>query len=218
MTEAISAFLSEVFNDNVVLATILISIIPLIELKGAIPFGVSEKFWGAGALNEWSAMFLSVLGGFFVTIVLSLIFKPLYNWLKDKKFFKSFLEFFTSSAKKKSEEVDFNELDRPNTKKVWIRILAVFLFVAIPLPGTGVYTGTCLGVFCGLNFWQNICAVTIGNLVAGVIITTVCAIFPAFTDIILYIFLLIIFAFLIYKIIVHLIKKRNNKEKERIQN
>ena len=212
MTEAISTFLSEVFKDNVVIATILISVIPLIELKGAIPFGVSEKFWGVNALSAWPAMFLSVLGGFFVTIVLALIFKPIYNWLKDKKFFKSFLEFFTSSAKKKSEEVNIEEIDKPNTQKVWIKILAVFLFVAIPLPGTGVYTGTCLGVFCGLNFWQNICAVTIGNLVAGVIITTVCAIFPAFTDIILYVFLALILAFLIYRIIVHFIKKKNNKE------
>ncbi len=218
MTEAISTFLSEVFKDNAILATILIAIVPLIELKGAIPFGMSAKFWGENALQAWPAMLYSVLGGFVITILLALIFKPVYNWVKDKKFFKSFIDFFTSSAKKKSEEVEVEGQKKSSTKKLWIKIIAVFIFVAIPLPGTGVYTGTCLGVLCGLKFWQNIVTVTIGNFVAGIIIMTICNIFPAFTDIILYIFIALIIAFLIYRITVHFIKKKNDERTKSNQN
>lgn len=214
MTEAISTFLSEVFKNNVVLATIIIAIIPLIELKGAIPFGMSEKFWGEYALKAWPAMLLSVLGGLIVTVVLALVFKPIYEWVKDKKFFKSFIDFFTSSARKKSEEVQKDGENKSSAKKLWLKILAVFVFVAIPLPGTGVYTGTCLGVLCGLKFWQNITAVTLGNLVAGIIIMTICKIFPAFTNIILYVFVVLILAFLIYRIIVHFVKKKNKPQPE----
>lgn len=210
MTEVISSFVSTIFKDNVVLATILISLVPLIELKGAIPFGMSQKFWGTNALNATQAMLLSVLGGFVITIILALILKPIFNWVKDKKFFKSFIDFFTSSARKKSEDVQNNSKEISETKKLIIKIIAVFAFVAIPLPGTGVYTGTCLGVLCGLKFWQNICAVTLGNLVAGVIIMTICDIFPAFTDIILYIFICLIFVFLIYRVIVHFVRKKND--------
>ncbi len=210
MTEAISEFLSTVFNDNVIFATILISIVPLIELKGAIPFGVSEKFWGASALKAWPAMLWSVLGGFFVTIIIALIFKPLYNWVKDKKFFKAFIDFFTSSAKKKSEKMNDDTKNKSSAGKMWLSLLAVFLFVAIPLPGTGVYTGACLGVLCGLNFWQILVTATLGNLVAGVIIMTICVIFPAFTDVLLYIFLILIVLFLIYRLIVHFVKKKNS--------
>lgn len=211
MTEVISNFLSSIFKDNVILATIIISIVPLIELKGAIPFGTSTKFWGANALGAWPAMLFSVLGGFIVTVVLALVFKPIYNAVKDKKFFKSFIDFFTASAKRKSDEVEKETQNKSAAKKIWIKIIAVFIFVAIPLPGTGVYTGTCLGVLCGLNFWQILGAATLGNLVAGVIISTICVIFPAFTDIILYIFVVLILAFLIYRLIVHYMRKKQEK-------
>ena len=93
MTEAISTFVSELFKDNVVLATILIALIPLIELKGAIPFGMSVEFWGDAALKAWPAFFYAFLGGAIVTVILTFVFKPIYNAVKDKKFFKKIIEF-----------------------------------------------------------------------------------------------------------------------------
>ena len=53
MTEIISQFFVNVFGDNAWLATFLIAIIPLIELKGAIPFGMSVSFWAEIALSPW---------------------------------------------------------------------------------------------------------------------------------------------------------------------
>lgn len=211
MTDTISDFFIELFNGNVVLATIIIALIPLIELKGAIPFATSPVFWGDKALTVWGSFLYASIGCFIVTAVIALVFKPIYIYIKDKKFFKSIVDFFTSSAKKKTAEIEQDAKVKSEKKQLWIKLISVFAFVAIPVPGTGVYTGTCLAVLLGLNFWQTILCVTLGNLVAGIIITTICAIFPEFTTIILIVFLALVLALLIYRIIVHFAKKRNNK-------
>ena len=210
MTEFISQFMSNIFQDNVILATIIIACFPLIELKGAIPFAMSADFWGNNALGAWEAFGFAFIGNVIITIILALIFKPIYNLIKDKKFFKSILNFFTESAKKKSKEIENENKNQNKNKTLWIKILSTFIFVAIPIPGTGVYTGTVLGILLGLNFWQTISSVTLGNLVAGMIIMTICSIFPEMTNILFYIFIIIIIAFLAYKIINHIINKKNN--------
>lgn len=202
MTESISIFLANIFNDNVVLATIIISIIPLIELKGAIPFGMSKGFWGNNALTAWQAFGCSVLGGLAITTVLAVVFKPIYNWLKDKRFFKSIINFFTSSVQKKSQQVEERK-ESSQTKRLIAKFLTVLIFVAIPVPGTGVYTGTALAIFLGLNFPLTILSVTIGNFIAGLIIMFICSIFPEFTTIIFWVLILFIVLFLGYRLIVH---------------
>ncbi len=230
MTQAIGEFLRSLFGDNAALATIIISIIPLIELKGAIPFGVSPSFWGEHALTSFQAFLCSIVGGACVTIVLAFIFKPIYNALKDKKFFKSIINFFTASIKKKTYQFDETgekqeeasesgestekqlENKKDDKKTLWKKILIVFGFVAIPVPGTGVYTGTALAILLGLNPLISIVIVTLGNILAGVIIMTICAVFPAFSTILFYIFIVLILALLIYKIIVHFVNKKNEKE------
>ena len=219
MTEAISQFLANIFNGNVVLATILISMIPLIELKGAIPFAMSKDFWGVHILSSWQALGCSFLGGVIVTAILAVAFKPIYNYIKDKKFFKSFVNFFTSSALKKSEEVEEkNKEETSNLKKTLIKALAVFVFVAIPVPGTGVYTGTVLAVLLGLSFPLTMLVVTIGNFIAGLIIMFICSIFPEFTTIIMLIFILLIVAFLAYRVVVHILNKKREQTKAEQEN
>ena len=213
MSEAISQFLVNVFNDNVVLATIIISMIPLIELKGAIPFAMSKSFWGGNALSAWQSLLCSFLGGVVVTIIIAVIFKPVYNWLKDKKFFKSIINFFTESAFKKTSKLEEKQnKEMSENKKTLIKILTVLLFVAIPVPGTGVYTGTVLAILLGLNFGLTLITVTIGNFIAGLIIMFICSIFPEFTSIIMLIFIVLIILFLAYRTIVHFINKKKKSQ------
>ena len=213
MIEKISEFIVDFFNENVVLATMFISMIPLFELKVGIPFGMNKDFW-AVPLSNWGALASAVGGGLFVTLVLALLFKPIYEKIKDKKFFKSFINFFTSSAMKKKEEVEAKAKDEnaSNKKKKLLKYLAVFLFVAIPVPGTGVYTGTVLAVFLGLNFLETILAVTLGNIVAGVIIMFICSVFPSLTTILIYVFVVLILLYLIYRTIVHFVNKKREEK------
>lgn len=219
MIDSITQFVSNLFGNNVVIATIFIAIIPLIELKGAIPFGTSTDFWGEFALSAWQAYFYSLIGGLVITIILAFIFKPIYNAIKDKKFFSSIVHFFTDSLNKKSQEIneekeEQNEQDKNNNAKFWKRFFVAFVFTALPIPGTGVYTGTALAILLGLSPLYAIISVTLGNILAGAIIMTICQIFPAFSTILFLIFLGLILALLVYKILVHIIKNKKDEPKE----
>ena len=79
MTETMSQIAQNIFGNNAALATIFMAIIPLVELKGSIPFGMSEDIWGkVYMLNAWQAFLWSILAEIVVTAILAYIFKPIY--------------------------------------------------------------------------------------------------------------------------------------------
>ncbi len=208
--EAITNFFSSLFGDNAVLATILIAVVPMIELKGAIPFGMSKNFW-TKPLTSIEAFGYGFIGSILVVPILAIIFKPIYNYLKDKKFFNKIISFFTGSLQNKSAEMNLKTNNKTPIKSIILKMLSVFLFVAFPVPLTGVWTGTCLAVLLGLNFWQIMVSVITGNFVCGIIVTFVCNIFPNATNIILYVFIVIIILAFAIKLIFHFIKKKKDK-------
>lgn len=211
MTQAIAEFFSKVFGDNVVLATIVIAIIPLIELKGAIPFAMSKAFWESNALSSWAALGYSFLGSMIIVPILALVFKPIYNALKDKKFFKSIIHFFVGGVERKTDDTNKKTQQKSALAGLWIKIVVVFLFVAFPVPLTGVWTGTCLAVLLGLNFWQTCLTVAAGNLICGLIMTFICSMFPAATTILLYVFLGIVVLALLVRTIIAIVRKKKEK-------
>ncbi len=212
MFEFITNFFHNVFGTNAILATILIAIIPLIELKGAIPFAMDKALWGEHALGSMEAFLYAFLGSIIVVPILALIFKPIYNYIKDKKFFRAIANFLVGDAQKKSEETELKTQEKSKTKAIIIKCFIVFLFVAFPVPLTGVWTGTCLAVLMGLNFWQTCLSVIVGNAVCGLIVAFICMLFPSATNIILIVFLGLILVALIVKIIMHILKKKGEKE------
>ena len=216
MTEGISQFFVNTFGGNVWLASFLISIIPLVELKGAIPFAMSTEFWADKALSPGFAFLFAFLGSSLVVPVVAVVFKPICNWLYKYKFFKAIIDFFTGSVKKKSEQVN-EEVDKKSEKrKTAIKMLETFLFVAFPVPLTGVWTGTCFGVLLGLNFWQVCLSAILGNALCGLIVTLICVLFPNATTIILYVFLAVIVVAFVTKLVLHFVKKNKVKKEEKI--
>jgi len=219
MTDFIRDIFSTIFGDNVILATILIAMLPIIELRGAIPFAMSADFWGVNALSNVSAFLYGFLGSSFVVPILAIIFIPILNWLKKTKLFNKLAHKIEARIKSKTdkivedvEEKSINHTEKENgkssRKRFWLKVLGLFAFVAIPLPLTGVWTGTCIGVMLGFNFWQTCVIVIAGNLTAGLIITFVCSIFPNFTNIILYIFLGLVVLFALYGLIKGFLTKK----------
>ncbi len=211
-------FFAKLFGDHVILATILIAMLPIIELRGAIPFGMSVKFWGAKALSNVSSFLWSFLGSSLVVPIIALIFTPILNWLKKTKLFNKIATKFEERIKSKSAKIENDaENNKKKKSKFWLKAIGLFFFVAVPLPLTGVYTGTCIGVMLGFNFWQNCAIVISGNLCAGLIMTFVCSIFPEFTNIILYVFLGLVVVFAIFGLIKGLIAGKKNKYVEKIE-
>lgn len=209
-----------IFGTHSILATIIIAMFPIVELKGAIPVGMNADFWGEYALSSGKAFLFALLGSCLVVPILALLFTPIINWLKKTKVFRKLGEFLDAKVKKhstsiveKTENIDGVAEDKKNRKKLWIKMIGVFAFVAVPLPLTGVWTGTCVAVAIGLNFWQTVISVVLGNMVAGLIITTICAIFPQFTTILFLIVLAFVIGVVLYSIIKMLVaKKKDNIE------
>lgn len=219
MTQFIGELFSKIFNGNVVLATIFVSMIPIMELKGGIPFGMSVAFWGDKALKRWSAFGWAFLGCFIVTIIVYFIFTPLMNWFRKTKMFKGLANFIdnkVNSQKQKIEKVEESSNEQVDVKKQrkikLIKIFSVLLFVAIPLPLTGVWMGTCLAVVLQLNFGETLLAVSIGNMIAGIIISTICVIFPQFTHILIYLFIGLVVVLAVGKLIYNLIRKKSKQQ------
>jgi hypothetical protein len=81
-------------------------------------------------------------------------------------------------------------------------MLSLFIFVAVPFPVTGVWTGTAIAVFLGLKFKESVLPIAGGNLIAGIIITLLTWLFKAYVDVIIY----VLFAIAIVMLIVFIAK------------
>jgi len=200
--------LTAIFGSNSALAIVCVAMLPLLELKGAIPLGVSAQLWGAAALNTWQAFGWALLGSSLVVPIIALLFTPIYNWLKTKKFFKTILDFIVGDVAKRSDDMKAETKNKSAGRVLWLKIAAIFLFVAFPVPLTGVWTGTCFAVLLGLNFWVICATVIAGNAVCGVIVTFVCQVFPQITDILFVVFVGLILVAVLAKVVSHIIKKR----------
>lgn len=209
MTEFLHNLFASIFNDNVILATILIATLPVIELRGAIPFATNPGFWGTHSLNNWAAFGWSLLGSSAIVPIMALIFIPLINWLKKTKLFGKLALALENRVKSKTSNIENADTKSKRfSKSYWKKMLAVFIFVAIPLPLTGVWTGTCIAVFIGLDYLSTCISVIGGNVVAGLLITLILEFFPWLNGWLFYIFLILVAIIIIYEIIKHFIKKR----------
>ena len=199
--------LLKIFGDKAFLATLFTAMLPLIELKGAIPLGVSD-LWGSAALSTWQAFAWALLGSSIVVPMIALLFRPIYHWLQTKKFFRVMVDFVVGDVAKRSEQMNAETAQASRVRGVWLKIVTIFLFVAFPVPLTGVWTGTCFAVLLGLNFWVICVTVILGNMLCGVIVTFVCQVFPQITDILLVVFLILIAVAFSVKVVLHILKKR----------
>lgn len=321
MTQFIEQLFHNLFGNNVWLATILIAMVPVIELKGAIPFSMSSQIWGTKSLGLLNAFLAGLIGSSIVVPILVLLYKPIINFLKKTKLFRRLgqkIEQRVNSKKQKVEQeiaeqsldkngqissqnlsenndkivvkIDekstkndenlskndtknsekvakndqfltkndaiFNENDIKNNQNfdekqekndakcenclnkndektnknltkieaeneinnggkvnsLKKRIASVFVFVALPFPFTGVWTGACLAVALGLNFWQATTTVILGNVVAGLIITLVSSLFGDATLIFFYAFLACILAGILFFIVRAIVRKAKKQK------
>ena len=203
------AFIDSV-NDligNPALTAMLVALVPLIELKGAILFA------RASGLGFLAALGASYLGSTVVAVPIFFLLRPILNLLKKVKWFNRFACKVEEYFRKKAEEVKNR---KGKLSESGIKQLGVFIFIAIPLPMTGVWTGTAIAVFLGLKFKEIILPVLGGNLVAGLIISLLAELFLPYVDIILY----VLFALVVVMLIVFIVKigltkaKEENKEQD----
>lgn len=201
-----TAFISNLIGNDYI-ATVIMSFVPLMELKVAIVF--ARSFMGFGM-----ALLLAYCGSTIIFFPIYWLLVPILNLLKKIKWFNGFATKVELYFKNKADTL----LEKRNKKdkkskisETLIKQLGVFIFVAIPLPMTGVWTGTAIAVFLGLKFSQAILPIAVGNLVAGTIISVLAEVCLPWLNYILY----GLFGLAIISLIVTIIKVVLSKPKQK---
>ena len=133
------------------------SMIPIIELRGAIPLGA------ALGLPWWQSYILSVIGNMLPVPIILLFVKAVLNFMaKSKvKFFNKIADFLFKRVEKRRGKIE--------KYSFW----GVCLFVAVPLPVTGAWTGSLVAAMIDMKFWKALLSCLIGVMIAGVVMTLV---------------------------------------------
>lgn len=130
----------------------IISMIPILELRGALL--VAGPILGVPVAK---AIPICVIGNIIPVPFILLLITPIFNWLKGTKTFKPMVTRLENKAMSKSDKIEKYEF--------W----GLVLFVGIPLPGTGAWTGSLIAALLGIKFKKAFPAVIIGICMATVI-------------------------------------------------
>lgn len=207
MADAIISFFDNLLGNDI-LTIFIISMIPIIELRGAIPVAIKM------GLTWYESFGYAFLGSIVVAPVLLLILLPILKAMKKVKFFRSIANAVEHLFQSKAESVR-KKAGKANSKLTedLIKIFGVFLFVAIPLPLTGVWTGSAVAVFLGLGFWKSLIAVALGNVSAGLIMSGLSLLFKDNLNTFLTVFLIVVLVVLVLNIIYLVVKSKLKKKK-----
>ena len=155
--ESLVTWLIEVLGGRISreLIVFIISMVPIVELRGGL---LSASLFNIDIVK---AIWICVIGNIIPVPFILLLITPVFQWLKQTKLFRPLVEKLESKAMGKSEQIEKYEF--------W----GLVLFVGIPLPGTGAWTGSLIASLLGIKFKKAFPAVIVGILVATVIMSIV---------------------------------------------
>ncbi len=136
--------------------TFIISMIPVIELRGAIPIAV------ANGLNIWVAIPVSIIGNLVPVPFIIIFIHKIFEMLREKS--KGLNRLVTSLEKRAA-----NKSDVVQKYAFW----GLFVLVAIPLPGTGAWTGSLVAAMLKMSLKRSFPAIALGVITAGIIVAFV---------------------------------------------
>lgn len=135
------------------ISTFLISMVPVIELRGAIPAGF------ASGLDIGTATVLSIIGNMIPVPFIILFIRKIFEWMKKKsKKLNKLVAYFENKAQKHRGKVE--------KYKFW----GLLILVAIPLPGTGAWTGALVAAMMEMRLKDAVPAIFLGVVIAGLIV------------------------------------------------
>ena len=141
------------------LVVFLISMIPLVELRGAIPY---SQLVGLPIIPSY---IISIIGNMLPVPIIFLFARRVLEWGSSKKYTKKFFTWCLEKGRKGGDALEA----KAGKGLFW----ALLIFVGIPLPGTGAWTGTLAASILDMDFKKSVIAVMLGVLLAGVIMGAV---------------------------------------------
>lgn len=145
---------------KILLISFLMSAVPLIEQRGAIPYGI---FSGQPA---WLVFLVSLAGSILPVPFILLLFNQIYQWLLKWQFFDRVVKHIDKKIAK--NQATFEKYEE----------LALIIFIAVPLPTTGLWTGSAIASFLKLDFKKSLFCAVLGGIISATIITTLCVLIP----------------------------------------
>lgn len=136
--------------------TMLVSMVPVVELRGGIPFGV------AAGLPVWQAWLAAVIGNLIPVPFIIVYIRRIFQWMRRK------LPRFNGVVDKLEQKAHLKGATVTKYK-----YLGLAIFVAIPLPGTGAWTGALAAAFLDMPLRRAIPSIVIGVVVAGIAISII---------------------------------------------
>jgi len=144
-------YLTEMWQE--LLVVFGISMVPVLELRGAIPIAIAYNI-------PWQlAYILCVVGNMFPVPFVIAYMKPLFGFIRRSKLFVKMIDWLEKRTMKKAETV------------LKYSGIALFIFVAIPAPGTGAWTGAMIAAILGMRMKYSVPWIAFGVAVAGIIVT-----------------------------------------------
>ncbi|MFY9214574.1 MAG: COG2426 family protein [Tissierellaceae bacterium] len=149
MTEIMGSLLKFITDEFTVILT---AMLPVIEVRGAIPVGI------ALGMSPFHATLLAFLGSIIPVPFILWTIRPIFTYLRRTKLFRRLVNTLTDKSMRKSGKV----------KKYGY--IGLFFFVAIPLPGTGVWSGSLIAALLNMRIKFAFPTIVLGNLVASIAI------------------------------------------------
>ena len=136
--------------------TFLISMIPLVELRGAVPYAISS------GIPLWQALLIGVIGNMLPVPIIFFFARHILEWGKEKPVIGNFFTWCLNKGHRGGQKLE----EAAGDKGIFCALL---LFVGIPLPGTGAWTGTLAASILDWDFKRSVLAVMLGVVLAGLI-------------------------------------------------
>ena len=144
--------------------TILISMIPLVELRGAVPYAIST------GIPLWQALLIGVIGNMLPVPIIFFFARHILEWGKEKPIIGNFFTWCLNKGHRGGQKLE----EAAGDKGIF---WALLLFVGIPLPGTGAWTGTLAASILDWDFKRSVLAVMLGVVLAGLIMGSLSLLF-----------------------------------------
>lgn len=143
--------------DGQLFLSIVLSFLPFVELRAGLP--VVIDYCLKNGLNIWPYFSLVVLINILVTLFVFFFMDFLHIYFMKISYYRRFMDKFIERAKRKGKHLE-------NKEGLWLHLL-LCIFVAIPLPGTGAWTGAILAWLFGFNRKASFISISLGVLIAG---------------------------------------------------
>ena len=137
------------------LISLLLAMTPISEVRGAIPYAMAN-----GVLRPWD-LIVPIVGNILMIPVLLILLEPFFRWLKRRPSLSRLNDWVGRYQRRSVAKV---------TQHRRALVLALFLFVAIPLPSTGVYSAAVAAVLLRVPKWQAALPMILGVITAGLVV------------------------------------------------